>query len=171
MAPKEHMDIVKLLQESRAEIRSAAEGLTEPQAKHKPSPEKWSVLDCVEHVVIVEGRVMSRFENPGPLEAPAANEEREAKIREAGADRGAALQAPEPTHPTGRYATLAEALSAFDVARERTVAFAQQKGPALYTIAISHPVFGVLNGVEAMHLAAAHARRHAAQMREVRGVL
>jgi len=171
MAPKEHMDIVELLHQSRTEVRAAAEGLTEPQAKHKPSPEKWSVLDCVEHVVIVEGRVMGRFENPATGEVPRADQEREANIREAGTNRGTALQAPEPTRPTGRYATLAEALAAFDAARERTIAFAQQKGPELYAIAISHPVFGVLNGVEAMHLTAAHARRHAAQMREVRGAL
>jgi hypothetical protein len=171
MPSEEHTDVVKLLRESCGEIRAAAEGLTDVQAKHKPSPEKWSVLDCVEHLVIVEGRVMNRFEDPGTGTAPAANPHKEARIRESAANRGAAIQAPEAARPTGRYATLGEALAAFDAARERTISFAQNKGAELYSIAISHPVFGVLNGVEAMHLAAAHSRRHAEQMREARAAL
>ena len=87
------------------------------------------------------------------------------------AGRATRVQAPETAQPAGRFASLAEALKEFDAVRASSVAFAASQGAGLYSIAARHPFFGPLNGAEAMLLMAAHSRRHAAQMLEVRAAL
>ena len=84
------------------------------------------------------------------------------------ASRETRVNAPDPIQPAGRFATLAEALQHFDDARARSVAFAVKQGAGLYSLAAQHAFFGPVNGAEVMCLMAAHARRHAAQIREVR---
>jgi len=171
MAPKENPDVLELLRASAAEIRAAADGLSDVQAKQKPAPEKWSVLDCVEHLVITEGRMQGRLENPESAGVPPADRAKESQILTGAANRTNRIQAPEPSRPTGQFPTLGEALKEFDAARGKTIALAERHGPGLYALAIVHPVFGRLNGTELMVLVAAHSRRHAEQMREVRAVV
>ena len=62
MAPKERTEIVENLERSRQEFIAAVAGLTESQAQARPDPERWSVLDCVEHVTTVEERFLGWLE-------------------------------------------------------------------------------------------------------------
>lgn len=168
MAPQERIEIVQILEDSRADFRAAAEGVSESQAKMCPAPGRWSVLECVEHIVITEGRFLGWLQNPIADAAPPMDKEKEAKLLAGVASRAQRVQAPEPAHPTGRFATLAQALDQFDAARTNSIRFAESQGAGLYTLAAKHPFFGVCNGAEVMVLMAAHARRHAAQIREIR---
>jgi len=171
MAPQESIDILQCLKDSRAEFLAAAEGLSETQATASPAPGRWSVVECVKHVVIVENMLLSSLRNPIAEPAPPVNKEREAQILSRVADRTRAVQAPEPVRPTGSLATLAKALAEFEAMRAETIHFAESQGAGLYSLATKHPFFGVCNGAEAMALIAAHSRRHAAQIREIRNVV
>jgi len=171
MAPQERIEIVQILEDSRADFHAAAEGVPEAQAKLSPAPGRWSVIECVEHIVITESRFLGWLENPIADPAPPADKEKEAKMLVGVASRAQRVQAPEPAHPTGRFATLAEALERFDAARAHSIRFAESQGEGLYALAAKHPFFGVCNGAEVMVLIAAHARRHAAQIREIRSSL
>ena len=165
---EEATDILRALHKSRAEFRASTEGLSEEQAKTKPAPGRWSVLDCVEHIVLAESRFLSWLENPQGLPVPPIDHAKEAKLLVGVASRETRVNAPDPIQPAGRFATLAEALQHFDDARARSVAFAVKQGAGLYSLAAQHAFFGPVNGAEVMCLMAAHARRHAAQIREVR---
>jgi hypothetical protein len=168
MTAQETTGILQALHDSRAEFRAAAEGLTEEQAKTKPAPDRWSVLDCVEHIVLAESRFLSWLENPKDLPLPPVDHAKEAKLLVGVANRETRVNAPDPVRPTGRFGSLAEALQHFDAARARSIAFAEKQGVGLYSLAAQHAFFGPVNGAEVMCLMAAHSRRHAAQMREVR---
>jgi hypothetical protein len=171
MAPQERSEIVKCLEDSRADFRAAAEGVSEAQATVRPAPEKWSVLECVEHIVIAEGRFLGWLQNPSAEEAPPMDKQKEAKLLLGVASRSQRVNAPEPVHPTGRFATLADALAQFDTVRANSIRFAESTGAGLYSLAAKHAFFGPVNGAEVMVLIAAHARRHAAQIREIRAAL
>ncbi len=168
MAPQESIDIVQCLEDSRAEFIAAAAELAELQAKTSPAPGRWSVLECVEHVVVAESRFSVWLQNPIPEPAPPMDKAKESTILSRVAGRATAVQAPEPVRPTGRFATLAEALAEFGTIRASTIRFAESQGAGLYTLAAKHPFLGVCNGAELMVLIAAHSRRHAAQIREIR---
>lgn len=135
-----------------------------------PAPDRWSVLDCVEHLFVVEGRVLARLENPENAPAPDASAEREQQLTSV-EKRNTRIPAPDASLPAGRFTSLAQALDSFDAARERTVAFAKSCGAAVYGISSMHPVFGPINGADTLILAAAHTRRHIDQIREIREML
>jgi DinB superfamily len=46
--------VIKLLKDSQAETLEALEKLSDAQLKFKPAPERWSVLECAEHIMLSE---------------------------------------------------------------------------------------------------------------------
>ncbi len=171
MAPQEKTEIVQNLERSRQEFLAAVEGVSEELARVPPGPDRWSVLDCVEHVAFVEDRFLGWLNNAKRLDAPRINKENESGLMGRVPDRSTRVQAPEPVKPTGRYATLEEALKQFEINRARSIAFAQDRCDDLYCLASEHPRFGPVNGVELLIIIAGHSRRHTEQIREIRAAL
>ena len=166
MAPQEMNDVAAQLKSARAELIVVLSGLTDEQARTRPAPDRWSVLECLEHVTFVERRFlgMVRASEAGtPADRDAA---REAMLNERVLDRSNRRTAPEAVHPTGKYGSISEALQEFNAARDETLRFASEEGVKLLSRSARHPVFGLLNGVEALLLISNHGRRHTAQMRE-----
>ena len=168
MGPETRTEIVQCLEESRADFLEAVSGVTEAQAAAHPQAGRWSVLECVEHVVTVEERFFGRLEKAPREGAPPVNKDHEAELQTRVTNRAARAEAPEPVRPMGRYANLSEAVNAFQGARARTIRFAETQGEEVYSRAESHPRFGPLNGAEMLLIIAGHARRHAGQIRELR---
>ena len=162
------IELIKTLEDSRDEFIAAAQSVPEALTKTKPGEGRWSVLDCVEHIVIAEGRFMNWLRNPLPGPAPPENKGKEVMLAQRLPDRTNKAQAPEASHPTGGFANLTEALDEFRTVRARTIQFAQEKGTELYKISAKHPFFGPVNGTELVGMIAAHGRRHAAQIREIK---
>ena len=171
MTPQEKIEIVPLLEESREEFLGALDGLSEAEACAKPDPERWSVLECVEHVATVEERFLKRLETAPRLNAPRVDKSKEVDLAARVPDRTVRAQAPEGARPVGRFATLAQALEQFKVNRTQTIRFAKERAAELYWLSLEHPRFGPVNGSEFLVIVAGHARRHAAQIKEARATL
>jgi len=171
MAPSEAIDIIAILEKSREDFHTSASGLPESLAKTRPEENRWSVLECVEHVTTVEEMFLKRLAGGEHKEAPPEDKTREAALAQRFVDRTNKRQAPETVLPKGRFTSLAEGLRQFQSARDVTLQFAREHAADLYTLASIHPAFGPLNGVEALMIIAGHAQRHAEQIREVRAAL
>ena len=171
MAPSETIEIIEILERSKEDFHAAASGLPESLANTRPEENRWSVLECVEHVATVEEIFLKRLAGGEYTEAPPEDKVKEAALAARVVDRSTRRQAPETVVPKGRFASLAEGLERFHAARGRTVQFARERAAELYSLASAHPVFGPLNGVEALTIIAFHSRRHAEQIREVRSAL
>jgi len=171
MAPEVRSEIVEILEKSRQEFVEAVGGCAESQAKVHPEADRWSVLDCVEHVTTVEERFLTRLEQAQRLETPHIDKQKEAEILARATSRANRVQAPEPVRPVGRFASLAQALEAFQAARSKTAEFAEKRSADLYLLSADHARFGTMNGSEWMMFIAGHGRRHADQIREVRAAL
>ena len=171
MTPQERIDLIPLLEASREDFLAAVEGITEEQACIKPAPERWSVLECVEHVTTVEERFLKRLETAPRLNAPRVDKQKETDLASRVPDRTVRAQAPEPARPTGRFATLAAAIQEFRTNRRHTIRFAKDHAPDLYWLSLEHPRFGPVNGSEFLVIVSGHARRHAAQIREAKAEL
>lgn len=171
MAPQERTELVQNLERSRQEFLAVLDGLTEDQAKLRPDPARWSVLDCVEHVTVVEQRFIGFLEAAQKQESPRVDKEKESRLMQTMPDRSSRFQAPEAVLPKGRFASLAEAREQFDAGRARSIQFAQDRCDDLYCLNSMHQRLGPMNGVEFLILIAQHGRRHAEQIREARAVL
>jgi len=159
-------DVTGQLESAREELIAAVSGLTDEQARTRPAPDRWSVLECLEHVSFVERRFLGMVkgsEAGTPAERDAA---KEATLKERMQDRVNRRTAPDAVRPSGKYGSVSEALQDFNAARDETLRFAAAEGPNLLTRSANHAVLGPLNGVEALLLIAGHGRRHTVQMRE-----
>jgi uncharacterized damage-inducible protein DinB len=171
MAPEQKTELRETLEKSRQDLHSAVEAIEEADARTRPAEGRWSVLECVEHVATAERRFLGRLESATRLDSPCIDPQREAHVSAVVTDRGRRLQAPEPVQPSGRFATLAEALADFDSTRARVVQFAEGHESELRALGAQHPLFGQVTGYELMLIIAGHACRHAAQIRETRAAL
>jgi hypothetical protein len=171
MVPEPKREIIEILERSRSEFSDALQGISEEQASRRPEADRWSVLECVEHVVMVEWRLLGRLESAPVQQASAPDKPKEADLAARVMDRTVRVQAPEPVRPTGQFPTLAHALANFHQARNQTIQCATNRHADLYSLSLEHQRFGVLNGLEFLILMAHHARRHAAQIRETRAAI
>jgi hypothetical protein len=162
-----------LLVRSRTALLNAVEGVTEEQARWKPMPERWSILEYVEHLAISDDALVAMIKRS--LESPAAPETeeqrhaREQKIRETPMPRGA-NRAPAGLQPVARFSSLADAVSAFLAARERTVAYAESTTEDLRSHFASHSVLGPLDAYQWLCANARHAESHSAHVTEIRAM-
>jgi hypothetical protein len=171
MSPESRTEIVQTLESGREEFLKTVQGLTEADALAHPQAGRWSVLECVEHVTMVEERFVGRIEKAPREGAPEINPQHEADLAARVKDRTNRAEAPEFVRPTGRFQSLADALDSFHAVRARTIRFAGDNAADLYLLAESHPRFGPLNGIEFLVMMNSHVLRHAAQLRELRSAL
>jgi hypothetical protein len=166
----ERLRIVEELEASRRILHESIHGISEQDAARCEAKGRWSVRDCVEHLTLAERGLFGRIERE-PAEPLPANPERERRAVGGVANRAGRIEAPERARPNGRFASLAEALAAFDALREVSIGFAREKGEELASLTALHPMFGPLTGAEMLLVMAGHVRRHAEQIREIRAAL
>ena len=154
------------LEASRAGLIHSLRDATEADATRHPAPGRWSVLDCIEHLVIAEHYLLRQIMEAQQGE-PVPDAKREERIRRYGADRSRPMQAPEGGNPTGRYQSLADSLRDFNAARTTTIRFVEGCDTDLRARSVSHPVLGTLNAWEMLLTIVAHPHRHAGQIREI----
>jgi DinB superfamily len=163
--------LLRLLTASRKKLLESAEGLTDEQARLRPAEDRWSILECVEHVGLVEDVMFSAVTTKMAPAEPPANRIREQEIISRATDRNRKLGAPETVKPGGKFATLSKALEHFERSRARTIEYVENCNSDLRAVAASHPVLGQATGQEFMLILALHPARHALQILEAREAL
>jgi hypothetical protein len=166
--------VVETLARTRDAFVAATVELSEAQYRFTPVPEAWSIGQILEHVALVERRMLDVIGKLPQAEAPSA-----AKTR--GAARFARLDATVPTReqrrivapealvPKGTWATPALSLAAFVEARSRTIAAAMAVTPEALEHVLPHRFFGEFDLEEWAYFTALHSARHTAQVLEIKG--
>lgn len=163
-------ELLEKLRSGRDGFLASVDGVTEEQAAAKPAA-GWSILECAEHVAIVEENLRRRLmEQATPTESEMPRE-REAVLRARAANRVHKIQSPEVAQPHGRFATLAEAVEFFRRNREQTIAYIASCQDDLRRLTVDHPLIGKSSGQEILILMIAHPFRHALQVKEGRVLL
>jgi uncharacterized damage-inducible protein DinB len=155
--------LIERLQQSRTEFLDAIAEVTEEQARSRPALDRWSVLDCAEHVATAERGLLAGFRKAAPADGTGVSE-LEAKILAQGANRSRRVEAPERARPSGRFGSLAEAVTAFQHAREETIRFVESCTTDLRACTVPHPLRGQVTGYECLLLIVMHPIRHAGQI-------
>jgi hypothetical protein len=168
MRASERQELLDLLAEGRQTLLDALDGLTEEQAARAPGEGRWSALECVEHIALVEDYLFARLLDGRCVEETGINPAREGLIAKRGADRSRRVAAPETVKPRGTYSTVAAALAGFESIRERTVRYVEGCEEDLRAKVTTHPLLGAVNCYETMLMIALHPKRHADQIREIR---
>jgi len=171
MNPHEKQKLLSDLEQGRKGLLDALTDVSEDLAARAPAPGRWSVLECVEHLAVSEDYLFGQIMASHVSETPMVNEKREAMIAVVGLDRNRKMQSPDVGMPSGRFSTLAAALSHFQATRERTVHFVNASHEDLRSKITSHPIIGTVNCYEMLLMIAAHPFRHAKQIEEIKAAL
>ena len=147
------------------------DGVSEETAARQPALGRWSILDCVEHVIFAEDYLLAQIMTATPLDAPLRNEKRENAIPVRGIDRSRVIESPDLAKPSGRFPTLREALQQFLASRMSTMSFVERCTADLRSQSIPHPLFGDVSCYEALLMIAVHSLRHTKQIEECREAL
>jgi len=161
--------LLALLQETREIFLHSFAGVTEEQSRMKPAPDCWCVLDTVEHLTTAETiqlKLISTHRTPRPADAP----NREQAFLHMIPNRTHKMESPEGARPIGRFATLADAAEQFRTTRAGVIQFLEQYTEDLRTSEVKHPhpAAGMVSICEMLVAMAMHAKRHAAQIEEIR---
>jgi hypothetical protein len=71
-------EILNALRRGQQALLAALEGITEEFAAKRAGQERWSALECVEHVAVAEDFLRSRIMQAEHAGSPVVNERREA---------------------------------------------------------------------------------------------
>ena len=172
MTSEEREKVIQLLHDSQKEFIALVEGLSDEQWKWKPTPERWSVGEVAEHILLAEGSLFAKMKEA--LDSP-PNPEWEAKtagktetLLKIMAPRLGKAVAPEPIQPNGKLSR-SEIMSRFAEARAGTVKFTEETQLALKEHTSEHPFkfFGTLNAYQWLIYIPLHNMRHDKQIQEV----
>ena len=166
-------EILDCLDAELASLRAAVDAIPEERRSERPSPDRWSVAEVLEHLAVVERAMLKVCSRQF------------AKAREAGlpeetettsilqllpvayvANRERVLKSPDPLVPKGMSAETA--WRELENTRTQFREFVRScDGLALGRVSFPHPAFGDLNLYQWLLFAAGHHARHAAQIREI----
>jgi len=165
MREPEGQEILRLLDVGNDALAVALAGVDEDLAVRCPQPERWSILECVEHLAVAEELLLARLDLAEPSDQSRENKMREAKILDFGLDRVRRIECPEAARPTGRFQSLRSAVAQFEAVRTGTVRYVVGFSGDPRSRLTTHPlVYTPVNCYEMLLMIALHPARHAKQI-------
>jgi DinB superfamily len=171
MTPAERGRVLNYLAESRDNLLRLTRGLSQEQLEFKPAPDRWSIAECLEHLIMVEnnrvaGGITAALQQPVDPSKRSAFEGRDEELVQMVTNRGQRGQAPEMLRPTGRQPD-SRLVFEFEAARKRTSDLVATTNADLRKHFSLHPRFGDLDCYQWLLLVAGHCDRHCQQIEEV----
>jgi hypothetical protein len=158
--------LVAQLKRTEERFLKSVDGLSEAQWKFKSAPDRWSVLECAEHITasesMIRGMVAGAMKEK--LAAPANQDE---TILTVLVDRSKKFKAPEPLVPTNRFATPDATVAEYKKQRAETIQLASGDVD-LRAMGNKHFMLGPLDAQGWFLFLSAHSERHTLQIEEVK---
>jgi hypothetical protein len=171
MEEHERQLAVGQLNAGRERLLGLVHGLTAEQWKFRPAEGRWSINECLEHVMRVENRVLGligdKLKTGGAEPEPPARTD-DAVLKTAILDRRVGRQAPEPARPIGQWPDSTQLVEEFRKTRQRTSEFAATTRENLRGYFSPHGFFGPLDCYQWLLLLGLHGDRHAQQIQEIK---
>ena len=170
-------ELVQHLDENRRALRAAIDAVPAADRERRPSPDRWSVAEVVEHLAIVEDRVTARCAEAFDAAPAAALPQGHAAqpVDRSFLDRVGNRTNRFKTGPSSEPRGGLDVEAAWAAASSSRDAFlrllARSMGRDVGGIVFPHPAFGPLTFYQWAVFLSGHDARHADQIREIAGEL
>jgi hypothetical protein len=146
-------------------LASEVTGLAPAQQQWKARPDAWSITEVVEHLAVAEAQYWTQLQ--ASLSQPLGQKSSvpDDRILWYGIDRTSRARTGEARVPTGRYATAAAALTAFEQQRGAMRTFASTTQEDLRGRLLKDSPMDVYQW---LLMISAHSQRHILQIREIK---
>lgn len=164
--------LITRLKDSKSDLLKAVAGLTDAQLEFKPAPDRWSIIDCVEHLTIIE-KTMMDAEKKLVAEAPNPEKKRDLKytdeqLMKMVEDRSQKQKTPPFGMPKHNFASPADAINAFVTQRDQLIDYVTNTKDMLRAHITNDPNLGYVDAYQLLLFNAAHTMRHIKQIDEVK---
>jgi hypothetical protein len=160
----ERQQLVDHLKNSQEVFADAILGLSPAQAKFKPAPDRWSILECAEHLTQAEqllfADVIHGLGSPTGKKSQASD----ADVLDVWGTRKQKAQSSGDYDPVGRWPDLATVQKEFDARRAKTIEFVTKTQEDLR----GRLCCGGMDLYQQLLGISAHTLRHVEQMNEVK---
>lgn len=158
------------LNKTRADLIAAVQGLSDAQLNYKPAPDRWSVLECVQHITLASQGIYEFMQqtlktpNDSAWKSTVTDEGFIKNVE----DRSHKAQAAEPLKPShSTYKDLASTLKAFNDERDSLINYVNTNQDDLRSH-IGNLGFAKVDAYQIILLISAHTNRHTQQLNEVK---
>lgn len=169
---KDREAAITFLNETRSEFANEISNLSDAQLSFKTAPDKWSVAEVAEHIILAENTIYNIIsENVVKSPAPAGADNfrlKDSAIWMVLTNRSTKFTAPEQLRPANRFKTKADILSNFASTRARTIDYISNTKEDLRNRFGELPVLGTIDGFQWFVFVNAHSARHLAQIAEIK---
>jgi DinB superfamily len=160
----ERQQLVDHLKNSQKVFADAIHGLSPAQAKFKPAPDRWSILECAEHLTQAEqllfNDVTAALSNPAGKKSQASD----ADVLDVWGTRKQKAQSSGDYDPIGRWPDLSAVQKEFEARRAKTIQFVTKTQEDLR----GRLCCGGMDLYQQLLGISAHTLRHVEQMNEVK---
>jgi hypothetical protein len=158
------------LNKTRADLIASVQGLSEAQLNFKTAPDRWSVLECLQHITLASQslanylRYTISVNNDSNFKASFSDEQFINVVE----DRSHKVQTSENLKPVhSPYKTLNETLKAFNECRDSLITYVNTTNDDLRNHIAVMP-FGKVDAYQIILMISAHTNRHTQQLNEVK---
>lgn len=166
--------LVNYYEQTLENLETAVEKLSEKQLQFKSAPDKWSVSQCLEHIVLSEKMLLEYVKKTMEL-APTPERKAEVKMTDEGlinamTDRSFKAQAPKEMVPKekGIYKTAAKALEDLRAQRSEILEYLNDFSIDDMRSRISESPFGLVDAYHSFLYIPSHTARHTLQIEEIK---
>jgi len=150
--------------------------LTADQWNWRPAEGRWSIADCLEHVIRVEHRILGLIDGalregkpePGKQLSRPAQDVKDSIVSKGTVDRSNRRQAPDAVVPSGQWPEAEAMMAEFRRTRDRSREFVATTNGDLRSHFRPHGAFGEIDCYQWLVVMSLHGDRHAAQIEEVK---
>lgn len=173
LTKKEKKYAVDYLEQTRADLQNTVAGLSEDQFNFKPAADRWSIKECLQHIVLTETALWQMTD--ATLKATANPDKRsEIKVTDEDlvkrmTDRTNKVKTVEALYPekATTVPTALSALNAFNEQRGKLIKFMKKTDDDMRNHVTQTPL-GWLDSYQMILFMAAHSNRHTQQIAEVK---
>ena len=163
--------LLNFYQENINNLRAQTANLTTEQLQYKPTPESWSVTQCLEHIALTENMlsemvqaVMDQSANPEDRDLLVATDY---DVINGVVDRSTKFKAPEVLQPAGTYTSAEEGLVAIINNRNKILQMIENNSLEEMRNRVADAPAGKIDGYQYILFIAGHAERHSKQIDEI----
>lgn len=170
LTDEERSKAIDHLSQTRDDLLSVLEGLTEEQLNYKSSPESWSVAECVEHIAISENNIMEMASGAVQVTADASKRSEvtitDDQLLSMITDRSNKVKTSGAFEPSGRFGSFEETVEAFKDKRQENIDYLQNTEDDLRNHYADLP-FGKADAYQVILFMSGHTERHTKQIEEI----
>ncbi|HVI45678.1 MAG TPA: DinB family protein [Chitinophaga sp.] len=164
--------LISQLQQTKEKLLKDLEGLSDQQLEYKSAPDRWSVIECVEHITLAEKGFLDGVQQL--VKQPANPEKRsDVKVTDEGiltmvTDRSHKFKAPDPLQPKHTLGKPTDVIKAFTEQRDKLIDYVTNTTDELRSHISDKMPLGPMDAYQILLLDAAHTTRHTMQLEEVK---